>query len=646
MSGVAKIIAVCPECGIRLELEEPCENGLVLACPVCNAEIELEKNSQTSGNLTDATEPSLEPETDTLPGSLEASEPEPVRQERGPVPILTPLSESAMKPRQSSSGVWRLLFFGIMAVGGVGLSAWGGYVFFKMFRIVVRPIPAESKASAPAQTGSMSGTSESANPVSPTAVGPVAAAPAAPDKTKQIAQTTKTPVAVSAGAVEKSAASQPVPAAKTGTGEKNGAPASAGTAPPPSAAATGNSGAAQPVPMQKTTVGEEKKPVRKTYPAVKKPNSVPATPDKLLVFMRNWEKILEMARKGKEIRNEPLIMQGNGPLWMGFSDIGRLVVSDPSEYMQVLDNGNQIDIFALTGDRERFEEGGGPVITVQVLPGNYTTDRKITVSYWKRAVPPNVKVPVLSAVTEVIADGMLYSTKVPLMQMIRQLMGAEASRPKVCIVGNNVYVVYLLTDSEALLLKVGAMTIKITGCFIKQSDTNSSTSSTSFPQNRSRYKSSYARRGASSAASASKPASQAPVKQQDTALVFNSDVLSRQASFIMNAVDTLRNTSSDTDFGGRSTSRSSFHSRSSNTRSGYQRKSFENAVAESERESPAWRTEKQLRDFLGLDDETIAELRQSSQMNTLEDIDRICNGKVQKKLESYNSLKVTREIDW
>ena len=46
MSGVPKIIAVCPECGIRLELEGPCENGLVLACPVCNAEIKLEKISQ------------------------------------------------------------------------------------------------------------------------------------------------------------------------------------------------------------------------------------------------------------------------------------------------------------------------------------------------------------------------------------------------------------------------------------------------------------------------------------------------------------------------------------------------------------------------------------------------------------------------
>ena len=641
MSGVAKIIAVCPECGIRLELEEPCENGLVLACPVCNAEIKLEKISQTSGNLTDAaaTEPLQEPETDTLPGSLEVSEPETIQQERVSVPVLTPLSEPAMKPRQTSSGIWRILFFGIMAVVGVGFCAWGGYVFFKTFRIVVRPIPAESTASAPAKTGSVSGTSESASPVSS----------AAPDKTKPTAQTTKTSAAVPTAAVEKSAASQPVPVAKTGAVEKNGAPASAGTTPPPSTAAAGNSGAAQPVPMQKTTVGGETKPVRKTYPAVKKPNSVPATPDKLLVFMRNWEKILDMARKGKEIRNEPLIMQGTGPLWMGFSDIGRLVVSDPSVYMQVLDNGNQIDIFALTGDRERFEAGGGPVITMQVLTGNYTTDRKITISYWKRTVPPNVKVPVLSAVTEVIADGMLYSTKVPLMQMIRQLMGAEASRPKVCIVGNNVYVVYLLSPSEAVLLKEGAMTIKITGCYIKQSGTNSSATSvpsTSFPRKKSRYRSSYARKGASSAASSSTSASQTPVKQEETALVFNSDVLGRQASYIMGAVDTLRNTQSDTDFGGRNTSRGSFRPKNSLARSGYQRKSFDNVAAESERESPSWRTEKQLRDFLGLDDEAIAELRQTSQMNTLEDIDRICNGKVQKKLESYNILKVTREINW
>ncbi len=355
----------------------------------------------------------------------------------------------------------------------------------------------------------------------------------------------------------------------------------------------------------------ESKPARSTYPEVKKPDAIPATLVKRIEFFRNWEHIIALARAGKTIKDEVILDQATGPLWIKFSDIGKMIVEDQSAYMSISEQNNRIDIYAMTKDRERFGGmPGTPIITLQTTHGNYTTDDKVRISCVSEiSAPPEVRLPNLFAITEIIADGKLYSTKETWQAIVKDMdKNAPRARAEIRLNDNSALIVYQATSLETELLRDNKLAIGIEGCVILPSNNLPSSS-----------------RNTSKASS---------LQSSDSAvLIFRSKAVDAEAVSIATAILALKKRAA----AAQSDYKSSY--RSSATAVSFQDYLKRQTAAEARR----------LGDAIGLTygsrelDSCVDSLLNSQRIQTLEDLDSLCNGEISKKLKS-NKLEIIRGI--
>lgn len=193
---------------------------------------------------------------------------------------------------------------------------------------------------------------------------------------------------------------------------------------------------------------EAAKPV--TEPAVhyQKPEAGEPALIEQVEFLANWEKIKRNQEAG--IKDGLLWDNGNGPLWIEFSEIGKVEISSipyNSVFMEVSNDKNRIDVYAITKDKIR-KPGSKPVLSL------FIKDNKLLLSVPSNDNADDITTPRLAKITEIIVSGKKLNTSLTWDEILAKLPPSTATTD-VSFEGNNVVLVYKISDVESKLNKIG-----------------------------------------------------------------------------------------------------------------------------------------------------------------------------------------------